>query len=135
LSFITSRIKPINMTFTKRNNISDYGLADSIRHMPTTAYMFGFDDDPGTGHVPDIGTNIGSDQLSQSFSLQSGLKILKQMDVSLKFNHDENKRASTTINGGSSDSGFYIEGHAAKGIPIAEWNLRWSGLEKYFFMK
>ena len=135
LSFITGRIKPINMTFTKRNNISDYGLADSIRHMPTTAYMFGFDDDPGTGHVPDIGTNIGSDQLSQSFSLQSGLKILKQMDVSLKFNHDENKSASTTTNGGSSDSWFYIEGHAAKGIPIAEWNLRWSGLEKYFFMK
>ena len=86
-------------------------------------------------HVPEVGTNTGSDRLSNSISVQSGLNLIKQMDLTLKYSHDENKNATTTTTGGSSDSWYYIEGHKNKGIPIAEWSLRWSGLEKFSFIK
>lgn len=135
LGFITSRIKPITVNLTKRDNVADYGLSDSLRRMPRIEYMFGIDRNPGMGHVPEVGTNTGSDRISNSISLQSGLNIIKQMDLTLKYSHDENKNATTTTTGGSSDSWYYIEGHKNKGIPIAEWSLRWSGLEKFSFIK
>ena len=134
IGFITNRLKPITLNLTDRLNLIHYGLSDSIRKMATIDYMFGFSRDPGTGHVPEI-TNIKSERYSTTISLQSGLKLMRQMDVTLKFNHDENKNATTTTVGGSSDSWFYIEDHKDKGFPIAEWSVRWSGLEKYFFFK
>ncbi|HDQ00690.1 MAG TPA: cell surface protein SprA [bacterium] len=133
ISFITSRIKPITMNITQRDNISSFGLSDSLRSMPTWEYMFGFERNPGMGHVADVGTNIGSDRLTKSISLSSGLKIIKQLDISLKYSYDENQNRTTTTTGGNSTSWFYTEN--GKGFAIPEWTIRYSGLEKMFFLK
>ncbi len=132
VDFITSRIKPINLNLTQRKNISNYGL-DPAGGMPSFNYMVGFDKNPGMESVEGVGTNDGSFRDNRSISLQSGLNIIKQMDVSLKYSHDEDENETTTRTGGSSDSWFYIE--ETGGFPIAEWTVRWSGLEKISFFK
>lgn len=127
VQFFTSRIQPISMNLVKRNNVSNYGL-DPEGGMPTFDYMFGRTNDPGMESVAGVGTNTGSLSESNSLSMQSGLNIIKKMDLSLKYNIERSRRESTTITGDYSESWFYSEKNG--GFPIPEWSLRWSGLEK-----
>jgi len=132
VNFITSRIKPITMNISKRNNVANYGL-DPTEGMPSFDYMIGSTNDPGMESVEAVGTNKGSLRFTNSLSLQSGLKIVKQLELSLKYNYDQNKNATTTTTGDYSESWFYSEGTG--GFPIPNWSLRWSGIEKLFFFK
>jgi len=135
IGFVTSRIKPMTLNFRGGNNVSNYGL-DPEGGMPTLDYMFGRTNNPGMESVEGVGTNTGSLRFTESISLQSGLKIIKQMDISLKYNQDKNRNETTTITGSESESWFYMEGDSGKsGMPIPEWSIRWSGLEKIGFLK
>ncbi|MBL7094156.1 cell surface protein SprA [candidate division KSB1 bacterium] len=135
IGFFTSRIKPLTINIRKSNNVSNYGL-NPLGGMPSFDYMMGMSNNPGMESVEGVGTNTGSLRFTNSISLQSGLKIIKQMDVSLKYNRDNNKNETTTITGDESESWFYMEGDSGKsGIPIPEWSVRWSGLEKIGFLK
>ncbi len=127
VQFFTNRIQPINLTITNRNNVSNYGL-DPTGGMPSLAYMFGQTNDPGMESVESVGTNTGSLRFSNSISLSSGLKIIKQLDISLKYNFDQNKSETTTKTGDCSESWFYTEKNG--GFPLPEWSIRWSGLER-----
>ncbi|MFZ5515446.1 MAG: cell surface protein SprA [Candidatus Zhuqueibacterota bacterium] len=131
IQFFTSRIQPLSVNIAKRNNVSNYGL-DPEGGMPSFDYMFGRSNDPGMESVAGVGTNTGSLTLSNSVSLQSGLNIIKSMDLSFKYNMERNRRESTTTTGDYSESWLYSE--KTGGMPIPEWSLRWSGLEKIAFL-
>ena len=140
IQFFTSRIQPITFNYTDRKNLSQNGLdPDGALKFPTLAYMFGFSDTTGMASVASVGTNTGSSRLSTNISLSSGLKIIKQMDMSIKYNFDKSRSQSTTTTGDKSFSWFYIDGDSPDkdklGIPIPEWSLRWMGLEQIKFIK
>ncbi|UCE04391.1 MAG: cell surface protein SprA [bacterium] len=138
IQFVTGRIQPINMNMTSRKNLSQYGLIPGDG-MPSTKYMFGLSDTTGINSVVSVGTNKGSSRLSTNISLSTGIKIMKQMDMSLKFNQDQNTSETTTTTGDKSVSWFYVftddkEKHKL-GFPIPEWSIRWTGLEKFKFIQ
>ena len=132
LEFFTSRIQPINMNITSRKNLSQYGL-DPTAGMPSIKYMFGLSDTTGMNSVESVGTNRGSLRNSNNISLSSGIKIIKQMDMTLKYDRDQNRSETTTITGDRSESWFYSE--KDNGFPIPEWSFRWTGLEQIKFIK
>jgi len=132
IQFFTGRIQPITVNITDRKNLTQYGL-DPAWGMPSTRFMFGLDDSTGIPSVESVGTNTGSSRISNNISLSSGIKFIKQMDVTLKYNRDQNKSESTTITGDRSESWFYTESN--NGFPIPEWSFRWTGLERLKFIK
>lgn len=135
VQFFTSRIQPITMSITQSNNLSHFGLSDSIRAYPTAGYMFGMDSDPGMGHVPNIGTNKQSLRETSNLSLSSGINVIKQVDISLKYNFSKNENSTTMRGGDESTTWFHIE-KAGKdaGLVLPEWSLRWSGIERIKFL-
>ncbi len=139
LQFFTSRIQPININLTQRQNSSQSGL-DPSGGMPPLRYMFGLTDSTGIPSVASAGTNNLAFRESKSIALSSGINIIKQMDLSLKFGHDENTNQTTLKTGDQSDSWFFMEtkGEAdqtKQGIYIPEWSLRWTGLERIKLLK
>ena len=141
VQFFTSRIKPISLNYTNRENVSQFGLDPSgAIKFPTLDYMFGFSDTTGMPSVASVGTNTGSSRKSNNISLSSGIKLLKQMDMSLKFSRDNNRSETTTITGDLSESWFFVESggdsnKSKQGFPIPEWSFRWTGLEQIKFIK
>lgn len=131
VQFFTSRIQPITMSITRSQNLSHFGLSDSIRAYPTVEYMFGMDSDPGMGHVPNIGTNKQSLRETSNLSLSSGVNVVKQVDVNLKYNYSKNANSTTMRGGDATQSWFHIEkdGEDA-GFVLPEWSVRWTGIEK-----
>jgi len=130
--FFTSRIQPINLTLRSSKNLSQYGL-DPSGGIPSFKFMIGLQDTTGINSVESVGTNRGSSRISNNISLSSGIKIMRQMDITLKFNRDRNRSESTTITGDRSESWFYSESN--EGFPVPEWSFRWTGLEKIKFIK
>ena len=133
IQFFTGRIQPITVNITDRKNITQYGLKPDWG-MPSLRYMFGLEDSTGIPSVESVGTNKGSSRISNNISLSSGIKLVKQMDVTLKYNRDQNRSETTTLTGDQSESWFYSESKK-KGFPIPEWSFRWTGLEKTKFIK
>ena len=135
VEFFTSRIQPITISLTKSQNLSHYGLSDSIRAYPTLEYMFGMDNDPGMGHVPNIGTNTQSLRNTSNLSLSSGLKVIKQVDVNLKYNYSKNENSTTMRGGDETQSWFFIDDKGEDGgFTLPEWSLRWTGIERIKFL-
>ncbi|MCI0496280.1 cell surface protein SprA [candidate division KSB1 bacterium] len=135
IQFFTSRIQPITMSITQSQNLSHFGLSDSIRAYPTVGYMFGMDDDPGMGHVPNIGTNKQSLRQTSNLSLSSGISVIKQVDVNLKYNYSKNENSTTMQGGDATKSWFPVEKNGKDaGFVLPEWSLRWSGIERIKFL-
>lgn len=138
VQFFTSRIQPISMTITDRQNVNNFGL-NPTRGMPSLAYMFGRTDDPGLGEpVEGVGTNTGSLSDSRNISLSSGVNVIKQLDISLKYDRDKSMNETTTTTGSASESWFFNEEDTTltqQGFPIPEWSVRWTGLEQIKFIK
>jgi len=132
VQFFTGRIQPINVNITSRKNLSQYGL-DPNGGMPSIKYMFGLSDTTGMNSVESVGTNRGSLRKSNNISLSSGINIMKQMDMTLKYNRDQNRSETTTITGDRSESWFYTESKG--GFRMPEWSLRWTGLEQIKFIQ
>ncbi len=137
--FFTSRIQPINANITQRKNSSQSGL-DPTGGLPPLKYMLGFSDTTGIPSVSSVGTNNVSFRDSRNISFSSGLNIMKQMDMSLKYNRDENRNETTTTTGDLSESWFFIESKndsskRQQGFWLPEWSIRWTGLEQIKFFK
>lgn len=137
VGFVTKNFQPISINYTERNNISYSGLEEGT---PSWRFMLGLEDSTGLGIVEGVGTNRSSFRNSQNLSLQSGLKISNNIDVTLRFSQDNSKNETTQITGDLSQSAlrFGKEKESAKRlshIPFPDWTVRWTGLEKFPFLK
>jgi len=127
----TKSFQAISINYTQRKNSSFNGLSEGT---PSWEYMFGLSDSTGLGTVEGVGTNRSQFRDSKNLSLQSGVKIGRNVDVSFRFNHDESENQSTQVTGDISESSFKVS-EDADPIPFPEWSVRWNGIEKLPFVK
>ena len=128
----TKKFQAISINITRKNNASYSGLKDE----PISPYfMFGLDDSTGVDIVEGLGTNTGALGENLNLTLQSSVKVMKNIDVSLRFSSDRSKNVRTQTTGNSSHSTFKLSKDDSLGIPFPEWTVRWSGLEKIPFFK
>ncbi len=132
VQFITGRIQPISINISNRKGVNNYGL-DPAGGMPSTAYMFGQTTNPGMESVESVGTNKGSLNNATTIGLQSGINVMKQVDITLRYDQSRSKNATTTTTGEYSESWFYDS--KTGGFRLPEWSIRWSGLEQIKFLK
>ncbi|MBD3291261.1 cell surface protein SprA, partial [candidate division KSB1 bacterium] len=131
VDFITRNIQPISINYSQRDNKSYSALEEG---MPSWDFMLGFDDSTGVGLVQDVGTNRNSFRNSQTLSLQSGFKISRNIDVTLRFSSDNSRNQTTQITGDQSFSAYKLS-EDQEPIPFPEWSVRWTGVEKLPFLK
>lgn len=131
LGGFTKSFQAISINYTQRKNSSFNGLTPGS---PDWKYMFGFSDSTGLGTVEGVGTNRSQFRDSKNLSLQSGIKVASNIDLSFRFNHDESFNESTQITGDASESSFKLSKDTDP-IPFPEWTFRWSGIEKLPYVK
>ncbi len=131
IDFITRNIQPISINYSKRDNKSYSALEEG---MPSWDFMLGFADSTGLGLVENVGTNRNSFRNSENLSLQSGFKIMKNIDVTLRFSSDNSRNQTTQITGDQSFSAYKIA-EDQQPIPFPEWSVRWTGVEKIPIIK
>ena len=124
-----SRVNPINITYSENQSQNAYQVLGS----PDLTYRFGFSDELGLDHSEDAGVNRGSKNFQYDFSIRSGLKLIKQ--VSTNFNFSNNRSLSidgNNIQTKSETRDYFPKGvKGDKGFPIAGWNVRITGVEKW----
>jgi hypothetical protein len=120
---------PFSIKYSERYNTTKYGLAG----VPSMEYQLGFTDQTG---VPlevineGAGANTMRDSRSsnETFGVSSGLKIGRNITLSLNYDDTYSLNQSTTTTGQRSKS-WLITGDGP-GMPFPTWNLRIGGLEK-----
>ncbi|MGP8321947.1 MAG: hypothetical protein ACT6FE_06460, partial [Methanosarcinaceae archaeon] len=125
----TSKIQKISGNYSKRTNNSDMGLEDGL---PTYEYQFGMSRDPGIGKVEIVGKRNSRYSENNSYNLQSGLNLMKNLSVTLKYKATIDRADGATATGGESQSWLKTD-NINTAVPT--WTVRWSGLEKIAFFK
>ncbi len=123
-----SKINPISIRVSKRADSRVVGLSG----MPTLNYQLGRTYNPGVKTVESVGSNRSSFNFSNSVSMSSGLAISRNISVNLKYDYSNTKNRTTRATGNVSQTIWLLNG---KELPIPDWTLRWSGLEKIAFFK
>ncbi|MDZ7291663.1 MAG: cell surface protein SprA [candidate division KSB1 bacterium] len=121
------KFKDININYSRRDNYSDYALEKGV---PQWRYQFGFSRNPGVDKMPGITTTPSSYQRGENYSLSSGLDLSRNFNITLRFDHDQQRNQSTTTTGTTSDSWMRLGVLGNEGIPFPEWTVTWSGLER-----
>jgi cell surface protein SprA len=110
-----------------------YGVQGTV----PTGYKFGWLPEHGLEHADNIGSDLGSWDHKRDFSIRSGLNFTRNISTSMKYAQN----ISTTIGASniqqrsmSRDHIFWGE-KLEKGIPFFGWSLRWTGVEKWPFIK
>ncbi|MFQ5632112.1 MAG: hypothetical protein ACE5I1_25365, partial [bacterium] len=116
--------RDVNVTASRRKNVSNIGLEQGS---PTFKYMLGLTANPGVGTVADISTNTFTQNVTESFSVSTGAQVAKNIDLTIRFTHDEQRNETTQITGNYSDSWLRLGDF---NFPFPEWTLSISGLEK-----
>ncbi|MBN2012686.1 cell surface protein SprA [candidate division KSB1 bacterium] len=127
IGVVTSNMQAISINYTESNNYSYNGLKEG---MPSWRFALGLEDSTGLGIVDNLGSNTGSARSSTSWKVSSGVKVGRNISVSLRFNQDESdNQNSNQRTGDFSQSTFKLSKDAAP-IPFPEWSVSWAGLEK-----
>jgi len=127
LLFVGSKLQPISLRYSQKISSNNYGL----EKMPPLAFQIGKTFNPGPVLQQNVGSNRGSFNRGYTIDAQSGLQLSRQLRLTLKYNYDNSYNRTTTTTGSISDTRWKL-GNAK--LPIPNWTLRWSGLEKLPFL-
>ncbi|MCI0513377.1 cell surface protein SprA [candidate division KSB1 bacterium] len=120
LGLISEKIQPISVNYSRSENQNYNGLEDKF---PGWGFRLWPRANPNVGIVEGVGERSNSLSSNESVNLQSGLKILTNMDLNVRYRYSSDEQ-----NGATNDGGF--SRNALGGMTFPEWTLRWSGLEK-----
>ena len=120
--------EPFSGNLSQRQNISVYGITG----MPVNDFQFGFSDDPGVEVlVQNVGQNRGTHNVNRTFNLSSGLRISRNIKLTLKYDNNWSRNKTTTITGQTSENWFKF---GDINMLFPEWSFSWSDLEKLPFL-
>ncbi|MDZ7371420.1 MAG: cell surface protein SprA, partial [candidate division KSB1 bacterium] len=116
VSGFINAVDPISLKYSDRYNYTQYGLAG----IPTMEYQLGLTKDPGVPRETikeGAGANTMRDSRSsnQTYGVNTGLKIGRNITLSLSYDKNASLNESTTITGQRSES-FFIVGN--QGMPF-----------------
>jgi len=130
---IIKKVNPISFSYTENLNRTGRGVQGTI----PTGYKFGWLPDHELSHADNIGSDLGAWDHKRDFSVRSGLNFTRNISTSM--NYAQN--ISTTIGASnveqrsmSRDYLFWGE-KLEEGFPFFGWSLRWTGVEKWPFIK
>ncbi|MBN1348190.1 cell surface protein SprA [candidate division KSB1 bacterium] len=125
----SSKFQKMSGSYKKRISNSDQGLEDGL---PSTDYQFGFTREPGLGRVEDVGERDSRYSENISYNLQSGINILQNLSLTLRYDASMDMSDGAQKNGGESQSWLKTDKF---NTAVPEWSVRWSGLEKFAGIK
>ncbi|HHM23595.1 MAG TPA: cell surface protein SprA, partial [Bacteroidetes bacterium] len=125
--FLGNQLQPISVRYSQKISSNNYGLVG----MPPLAFQIGRTFNPGPIIQQNVGSNRGSFNRGYNIDAQSGLQISRQLRLTLKYAYNNSYNRTTTTTGSISDTKWRM-GNTE--LPIPDWKLRWSGLEKLPFL-
>jgi hypothetical protein len=130
---IIRKVNPISFSYTENLNRTGRGVQGTV----PTGYKFGWLPEHELDHANNIGSDLGTWDHKRDFSVRSGLNLSRNISTSI--NYAQN--ISTTIGASnveqrsmSRDYLFWGE-KLESGFPFFGWSLRWTGVEKWPFIK
>ncbi|MBN2414805.1 cell surface protein SprA [bacterium] len=124
-----SIIDPVSITYRKTNSVTTFGILS----MPVLKFQLGFQEDPGVPISQNLTSDRSRSQASSTVSVRSGLKFTRQLNATMDYQFSDTKTISTQSSQSVSKSIFMIGEYEA--IPMPNWTVRWSGIEKLFFFE
>ena len=123
LVMLGEKIQPISFRYSQKSSSNKYGLEG----FPSFAFQIGRTFNPGPVVQQNLGSNRG--QFSHGYNLKSstGLDVIKQIKISLKYDYDDNWNRTTKTTGSIRETRWQL---GDKNIIFPNWTVRWSGLEK-----
>ena len=128
-----SKINPISITYTQNRIENAFGVLGAAE----IPYRLGLITEHGLDHSEEVGVNTGSRQWQRDFSVRSGLSLTRQITTS--FNFAKNKAWGIDGNQVRTETqtrDFLPMGIMGnEGMPLAGWNVRLTGVEKWPLIK
>ncbi|MFH1861453.1 MAG: cell surface protein SprA [bacterium] len=133
LRYLVTRLRDVRLDYTQTNGWSD----PLVSGQAGLGYQFGFDShDYGRIASAASFTGFPSRSRSDDYSLKSGLDFTKNLKMSLSHSYRWSRSESQSVNGTITQSRLYFfktsgDSIGVFEIPIPEWTLTWTGLEKF----
>jgi len=112
-------IKPIKGVYLKKRNLTRNGLLER----PSEYYIFGFADDPHAAVKETIGPNTNQSILSDTYTLDSGIKLSKNIDISVGYNNVITRTRTTS------------DKIKATSVTFPDFSASIAGLENFLFFR
>ena len=130
---IIRKVNPISFSYTENLNRTGRGVQGTV----PTGYKFGWLPEHELDHANNIGSDLGTWDHKRDFSVRSGLNLTRNISTSMNYSQN----ISITIGASnveqrsmSRDYLFWGE-KLDSGFPFFGWSLRWTGVEKWPFIK
>ncbi len=130
---VIKKVNPISLTYMENLNRTGRGVQGEV----PMGYKFGWLPEHGLGHDENIGSNLGSWDHKKDFSVRTGLNLTRNISTSVNYA----QKVSTTITGSNIEQrtmerDFLSWGDKLEnGFPFFGWSVRWTGVEKWPFIK
>ncbi len=144
VNFISSglgRIQPLSFNMSENRSLTNQGvvLGDSTLYRAPVNFLYrlGLSDTPSDSIAWNIvGNNASSVNTKRNLSVRSGIKIFNNITSSFNFKYDQTENNSGNNVMLNTSRGFLPLGETgSQGIPMVDWSLKWSGLNKLPFVK
>lgn len=130
---VLSKINPISFSYTENLNRTGRGVLGAV----PAGYKFGWLPDHGQEQVAEVGSDLGSWDHSQEFTVRSGVNLTRNISTSFNFALDVTTTiGASNIEQRSMNRDYLFWGDKLEsGMPMSGWSLRWSGLETWPIIK
>jgi hypothetical protein len=112
-------IKPIKGVYLKKRNLTRNGLLER----PSEYYIFGFADNPHAAVKETTGRNTNQSVFSDTYTLDSGVKLSKNIDVTVAYNNVITRTRTTSDN------------IKATSVTFPDFSANISGIENILFFR
>ena len=130
---LLKKVDPINLTYTESLTRTGIGVQGDV----PIGYKFGWLPDHGLKHAETVGTNTGNWDNTLDFAVRSGLRPIKNINLSVSYAQN----LSHSVSGAGIEqwniSRDYLGygKNLSKGIPFSGWSIKITGLEKLPYIK
>lgn len=130
---IVKKVNPINLTYTENLNRTGEWVLGKV----PMGYKFGWLPDHGLGQAENVGLNLGTWDHKRDFSVRTGLNLTRNISTSVNYA----QKVSTTIGASNIEQRSMERDYLSwgdkleNGFPFFGWSLRWTGIEKWPFIK
>ena len=128
-----SKINPISVTYSQNRSENAFGVLGAAK----IPYRLGIEKEHELEYSDEVGVNTGSRQWQKDLAIRSGLAITRQINTS--FNFARNKvwgLDGNQVRTETQTRDFLPKGIMGnKGLPMAGWSIRFTGVEKWPLMK
>jgi len=130
---LLKKVNPINLTFTESLTRTGNGIQGEV----PIGYKFGWLPDHGLNHAENVGSNVGNWDKTLDFAIRSGVKPIKNLNVTLSYAQS----LSHSSSGAGIDQWNITRDYLGygkdmtEGFPFSGWSVKINGLEKLPFIK